>query len=675
MTMLLISIVTFSQVIDRPTDGVNSIISVNGTDGNQVFIGDTFTLTADTDLGELDIFGTNSNAVLAPNLSGFSVYIYADAASLPSGDPTMAATGVVEMPLVDMTNITVLADDAPGAGSSDYTLDLVTANGGTVITLPAGDYWLVVSAVTNDSLGLGRWNWSTSAVVATVEPVLIDPADLFGVGATSWTNVSGLIGATMSSAAWQLREPAGPVSSTDACGTYTNSPGAAFIDNDAITDIITVPVGAGVIDDLNIAFDISHTWIADLEISLTSPAGTTVDLLFDPCGNNDDMNIMLDDEGVAIVCADPTIGDVIPDNPLSAFDGEDFEGDWTVSIADDAAGDTGMLNTWCLIPTFVVTCGDPTALSAIVTDTTADLGWTVGPDAETMWDVEWGAVGFAPGTGAEAGMVVGTMDNPYTATGLTAETDYEFYVRAGCTAVDYSGWAGPFAFTTEVTLNTDLTCGDNYYDTGGQAGDYSDDESVTTVVLPSGATGEVVTVTFTYVDIETSGTDGGGVQDGCWDFLTVYDGPDTSAPLLAATLCGETDGDGGVSGTASSVLEPGMSFTSTHASGALTFVFTSDGSVSETGWEADVTCGFVSVADNVIDGFDFYPNPAKNTINLTALNTIDNVEVFNMVGQKVISQNLNTTTGQLDISKLSAGMYVMKVTSNDQVGSYQIVKK
>jgi len=97
----------------------------------------------------------------------------------------------------------------------------------------------------------------------------------------------------------------------------------------------------------------------------------------------------------------------------------------------------------------VPTCGDPSVQTAMnITSTTADLGWTAGADAETMWDVEWGLVGFVVENGEEVGMVMGTMDNPYTATGLTATTDYEFYVRAGCSATLHSNWVGPFAFTT-----------------------------------------------------------------------------------------------------------------------------------------------------------------------------------------------------------------------------------
>jgi hypothetical protein len=90
-------------------------------------------------------------------------------------------------------------------------------------------------------------------------------------------------------------------------------------------------------------------------------------------------------------------------------------------------------------------CLDPTALDATnLTETTADLAWTESGSA-TMWNIEWGPAGFTQGSGT---MVSDTTDNPYSLTGLTGETDYEFYVQANCGAGGTSAWVGPFSFST-----------------------------------------------------------------------------------------------------------------------------------------------------------------------------------------------------------------------------------
>lgn len=89
------------------------------------------------------------------------------------------------------------------------------------------------------------------------------------------------------------------------------------------------------------------------------------------------------------------------------------------------------------------TCEKPTALTATnITANTADLGWTEMGSA-TTWDIELGAAGFTPtGEPTEA-----NVSNPFSLTGLNAETTYEFYVRANC-GNDTSDWTGPQQFTT-----------------------------------------------------------------------------------------------------------------------------------------------------------------------------------------------------------------------------------
>jgi hypothetical protein len=78
-----------------------------------------------------------------------------------------------------------------------------------------------------------------------------------------------------------------------------------------------------------------------------------------------------------------------------------------------------------------------------VTNSSVDLGWTENGSA-TLWQYEYDTAGFTQGTGA----IDTTSSNPYSVTGLSADTDYEFYVRAVCGAGDTAGWVGPFAFST-----------------------------------------------------------------------------------------------------------------------------------------------------------------------------------------------------------------------------------
>ncbi|PHS60477.1 MAG: hypothetical protein COB12_13145 [Flavobacterium sp.] len=232
LVALFIAATTFAQVVDRPADGGNSIISVDGNDGNVVFCADTFTIASDIILGELDVLGTNSSGgALDALLTGFSVYIYADFGGIePDGDPAGGGNAaVVSMPNIPISAVDVIED---AAGVGNFTIRFTDANGGTQITLPAGVYWLAVGANTDDSLGSGRWNWQLSSFVADVQPVLIDPADLFGVGATVWTNIGALIGADAFSMAWQLRD--------EALGNEDNTIEGAFVYPNPINEVLNV---------------------------------------------------------------------------------------------------------------------------------------------------------------------------------------------------------------------------------------------------------------------------------------------------------------------------------------------------------------------------------------------------------------------------------------------------
>lgn len=310
------------------------------------------------------------------------------------------------------------------------------------------------------------------------------------------------------------------------------------------------------------------------------------------------------------------------------------------------------------------TCLAPSDLSAgSITLDSAQLAWTENGTA-TAWDVEILPSGDTP---TETGVAA---TNPYDATGLESATAYDFYVRATCGGGDGdSVWVGPFTFST---LIPPPACGGNYYDSGGTASGYQASESTTITISPENS-GDAVTVTFTYVDIETSTGDGN--QDGCYDYLSIYDGPDTSATVLAATKCGEESGDGNEPSVAESLLSIGDSFTSTHATGALTFVFTSDGSVQETGWEADVTCATVGVEDLASEGFRFYPNPVVDELNMSAFSKIEQVSVLNMLGQIVKTVTPSNIDANINVSNLSSGSYFVKVQIGEKVGTFKVIKE
>ena len=90
----------------------------------------------------------------------------------------------------------------------------------------------------------------------------------------------------------------------------------------------------------------------------------------------------------------------------------------------------------CLAPT-AVNVGTTTPDSAV-------LEWQNNGSA-TSWEV----VIQAPGSGVPTGPGIIVTSNPYTASGLTPGTTYEYYVRSLCTD-NYSPWAGGIDFSTDL---------------------------------------------------------------------------------------------------------------------------------------------------------------------------------------------------------------------------------
>ena len=211
-----------------------------------------------------------------------------------------------------------------------------------------------------------------------------------------------------------------------------------------------------------------------------------------------------------------------------------------------------------------ITCGPPPVCpkpilltTSSITPTTATLGWTnVG--SATAWQILVLACG-SPAPTATSTDWIDAPTNPFNLTGLTSASCYNIYVRGVCSPTESSDWGGPAILNTPVAPPI---CGGNYVDSGGTTGVYQNNENQTTVINPTTA-GDQVTVTFTAFATET-----------CCDRMRIYDGPNATSPLL-----------GTYQGNA---LPP--AFTASSASGALTFVFTSDGSVTAAGWIANITC-------------------------------------------------------------------------------------
>ena len=82
-----------------------------------------------------------------------------------------------------------------------------------------------------------------------------------------------------------------------------------------------------------------------------------------------------------------------------------------------------------------------------------------------------------------------------------------------------------------------------------------------------------------------------------------------------------------------------------------------------------------STENNELLGFSMYPNPANNKLNISAKETIQKADIFNVLGKKVMSVNINKTKDAIDVSSLSSGIYLIKYNVNDTVGTAKFIKQ
>lgn len=110
--------------------------------------------------------------------------------------------------------------------------------------------------------------------------------------------------------------------------------------NDYLTTTSYIEVAdAYCVGDVDIELDVTHTFIGDLIIEVTSPEGSIVRLHDRSGGSEDDIHAYYDEEG----------GD-LPDGPgqLSDWVGEIVTGTWTLAVSDNAGLDQGSLDHWKL---------------------------------------------------------------------------------------------------------------------------------------------------------------------------------------------------------------------------------------------------------------------------------------------------------------------------------------
>ena len=99
---------------------------------------------------------------------------------------------------------------------------------------------------------------------------------------------------------------------------------------------------------------------------------------------------------------------------------------------------------------------------------------------------------------------------------------------------------------------------------------------------------------------------------------------------------------------------------------------TLDGCTSEL-FAVNVTSA-AAIEEQVFTGFSYYPNPTNDILNISNGNTIEKVEVYSLLGQRVQQQTFNSENVQLNMSVISQGIYIVKVYSGTAVKTIRVSK-
>ncbi|MDG4946043.1 T9SS type A sorting domain-containing protein [Weeksellaceae bacterium KMM 9713] len=86
--------------------------------------------------------------------------------------------------------------------------------------------------------------------------------------------------------------------------------------------------------------------------------------------------------------------------------------------------------------------------------------------------------------------------------------------------------------------------------------------------------------------------------------------------------------------------------------------------------------GTLRVKDYAVNSYSAYPVPTKDLLHIKSETNLKSIEVYNLIGQKVLTRNAEGKNIQIDISKLKSGAYIIKLINEygDQQ-SFKIIKK
>ncbi len=154
---------------------------------------------------------------------------------------------------------------------------------------------------------------------------------------------------------------------------------------------------------------------------------------------------------------------------------------------------------------------------------------------------------------------------------------------------------------------------------------------------------------------------------------------DFSNPVASTLLGGATYGTASVGNDILPVmgnLSGAEGFTTPLGEGDYTFWLNQTGGISEVelSFVVDQT---LSVDDNQLTDSEvtIFPNPAQNTIQISSNHILQKIVLFDILGKEVKTVENGTNTNNIDISQLTSGLYLAKITTQNGSITRRVIKQ
>lgn len=82
------------------------------------------------------------------------------------------------------------------------------------------------------------------------------------------------------------------------------------------------------------------------------------------------------------------------------------------------------------------------------------------------------------------------------------------------------------------------------------------------------------------------------------------------------------------------------------------------------------TLGFESITS--ASNFEMYPNPANDYINFNSTARVNSIQIFDLSGRKIVSDNVESTSGNIKLN-IDRGVYVVQINSENNVSFRKLI--